>query len=146
MAGYRNLLIIKDKGCIKNFNEAHTTLDYWLRTCSNGEYTLSLTRTNKHRSISQNKLMWLWFNAIAQAWTDACGYAITPNDVHDAYCLLFIPKHTPKGNVAGSTSSLNTEQFTNFLNQIQADVQTEYGITLPNPEDHYFQLWAAQYE
>jgi hypothetical protein len=47
--------------------------------------------------------------------------------------------------IAGSTKGLTTEQMTEFLNQVQADAATEYGITLPNPEDMYFEVWAKQY-
>ena len=52
---------------------------------------------------------------------------------------------TPRGRIAGHTSGLTTEQMTEFLNKVQADAASEYGITLPNPEDLYFEMWAEQY-
>ena len=145
MAAAREINIRKVSGEVTNRLEALNALDGWLRTCSNGTYKLSLKRLQQKRSISQNSLMWLWFAAIAEAWSEATGRTFTSQDVHDAYCMEFLPKNTPKGRVAGSTSSLTTEQMTVFLNQVQADAQTEYGITLPNPEDQYFESWAEQY-
>ena len=65
--------------------------------------------------------------------------------MHDAYCLLFIPKETPKGRVAGSTSSLSLEQMKEFLDKVQADAASEYGIQLPNPEDQFFEALAEEY-
>jgi hypothetical protein len=97
------------------------------------------------RSISQNKLMWLWFSAIADAWSDATDRAFTRNDVHDAYCLMFLPIDTPKGRVCGSTSGLSTEEMSEFLEKVHEDAADD-GITLLNPEDKMFEQWAMQYE
>ena len=33
---------------------------------------------------------------------------------------------------------LNTVQMTDFLNKVKADAATELGITLPLPEDRYY--------
>ena len=140
----RAIIITKNKGAV-DYNSAIVTVNQWLQLCPNGTYVLTLKRKQQRRSISQNSLMWLWFAAIAEAWTDAVGVTFTSQDVHDAYCLMYIPKETPKGRVAGSTSSLTTEQMTEFLNKVQADAQTEYGISLPNPEEQYFEAWAEQY-
>lgn len=145
MAAVRQVIIDKQKGTVPNYQSVISTLDSWLCSCGNGQYILSLKRKQTKRSISQNSLMWLWFAAIAQAWEDATGWAWNAQDVHDAYCLMFLPKNTPKGRIAGSTSALTTEQMTEFLNKVQADAQTEYGIQLPNPEDQYFETWAEQY-
>ena len=89
--------------------------------------------------------MWLWFTCIAKSWSEATNRTFTSQDVHDAYCLMFLPIQTPKGAVAGKTSGLTTEQMTEFLNKVQSDAASEYGITLPNPEDRYFEIWAKQY-
>lgn len=142
----RQLIIRKLNGEIINRQEMLTTLDYWLLSCGNGSFTLTLKRKQQHRTISQNNLMWAWFTCIAEAWTEATDRPFTAQDVHDAYCLMFLPKRTPKGNVGGSTSRLTTEEMTTFLNRIQADAAAEYGITLPTPEDQYFEAWYEQYQ
>lgn len=117
----------------------------WLNDATNGEYTIRFERAKKPRSIDQNRLMWLWFTCIAKSWSEATGLTFSPQVVHDTYCTLFLPINTPRGQIAGHTSSLTTEQMTAFLNNVQADAASEYGITLPNPEDLYFEMWAEQY-
>lgn len=102
---------------------------------ANGVYELTLQKQTRRRSLDQNRLMWLWFTIIAEQWSEACGYAITSQNVHDTYCLLLLPVTTPKGTVGGTTKGLTTEQFTDFLNKVQADVAAEYGIELPQPDD-----------
>ena len=140
----RTVVITKQRGAV-DYPAAQNTLALWLQSCANGKYILSLKKVAEKRSNPQNKLMWLWFAAIADAWSESTGRKFTAQDVHDAYCLLFLPKDTPKGRVAGSTSDLTTEQMADFLNRVQADAQTEYGIMLPNPEEQYFEAWAEQY-
>jgi hypothetical protein len=134
----------KDKG-ITNSPEVLETIQLWLDTVRNGQYTIEMKKVVEKRSISQNKLMWLWFSAIADAWSDATDRAFTRNDVHDAYCLMFLPIDTPKGRVGGSTSGLSTEEMSEFLEKVHADAADD-GITLLNPEDKMFEQWAMQYE
>lgn len=45
-----------------------------------------------------------------------------------------------------STTELTSEEFTNYLYQIQMFCETELGIILPNPEDRYFEQFLDQYE
>jgi hypothetical protein len=134
----------KDKGTT-NSPEVLETIQLWLDTVRNGQYTIEMKKAVEKRSISQNKLMWLWFSAIADAWSDATDRAFTRNDVHDAYCLMFLPIDTPKGRVGGSTSGLSTEEMSEFLEKVHADAADD-GITLLNPEDKMFEQWAMQYE
>lgn len=117
----------------------------WLNDATNGEYTIRFERAKKPRSNDQNRLMWLWFTCIARSWSEATGRTFSPQTVHDTYCTLFLPIDTPRGRIAGHISGLTTEQMTEFLNRVQADAASEYGITLPNPEDLYFEMWAEQY-
>lgn len=132
----------KERGTIANSQSIRSTLDMWLNTISNGDYVMTVERVQKPRSNPQNAYMWVCFTIIAQAWSEAIGRVVTPENVHDAYCLLFLPVTMPNGtNIPGSTSKLTTEEFTDFLNKVQADAETEYGIKLPNPDDAlYFQF------
>lgn len=140
----REMTVVKERGAV-DYHAAFETLNRWLQSCANGEYTISMKRCQKKRTDPQNKLMWVWFGIIAREWTDSQGYVITPEDVHDVYCTLFLPKNTPKGRIAGSTSGLSVEAMTEFLNRVQADAETEYGIQLPSPEDKFLEEWAAEY-
>jgi hypothetical protein len=110
----------------------------------NGKYRLKIERYTEPRTVSQNALMWLWFFCIEQeTGTDK-------QDVHDYYCNLFLRRTAfIKGKekiIAGSTSKLNTLQMTDFLNKVQADAATEFGITLPLPDDLYYQEFINEYQ
>ena len=140
----RAITVTKERGSI-NIRAALDAITVWFQTCANGDYIITMKKVQKKRSDPQNRLMWVWFGIIAQAWSDAAGRVFTPEDVHDAYCLLFLPKETPKGRVAGSTSGLTQDQMSEFLDRVQADAETEYGIQLPSPEDKFFEAIAEEY-
>lgn len=141
----KSILVNKSKNQTLNVSEILAQVEVMLSDATYGTYLLTFERAKKPRSSEQNRLMWLWFTCIAKSWSEATNRTFTSQDVHDAYCLMFLPIQTPKGAVAGKTSGLTTEQMTEFLNKVQADAASEYGITLPNPEDRYFEVWAKQY-
>lgn len=104
-------------------------------TLRNGRYTVSVTRAKEPRSIDQNALMWFWFTCIEQETG-------TPRqDVHDYYCMRFLRRSITwngfERNVVEGTSRLTKERMTWFLDQVQADALTEFGIKLPLPEEKY---------
>ena len=110
----------------------------------NGRYTVTITKALEPRSLDQNALMWLWFTCI-EAETG------TPRqDVHDYYCVRFLRRNISWNGmdrtVIEGTSRLTKERMTWFLDQVQADAQTEFGITLPNPEDRYFEEFYQTYK
>lgn len=115
-----------------------------ISTLSNGMYTVTITRSKEPRSLDQNALMWLWFTCI-EAETG------TPRqDVHDYYCVMFLRKNISWNGmdrtVIEGTSKLTKERMTWFLNQVQADARTEFGINLPLPEDRYFEEFYQTYK
>jgi len=142
----RVLRLSKERGTVVCGCNVQDWLKSQLATIPNGEWVLSLTKVQRPRSNAQNSLMWVWFGIIAQAWSEAVGRVFTAQNVHDAYCQMFLPVTMPNGiSLAGSTKTLTTEQMTEFLNRVQADAQTEYGIHLPSPEEAYYAQWAASY-
>lgn len=113
-------------------------------TLRNGRYVVSIANEREPRSIEQNALMWLWFTCIEQETG-------TPRqDVHDYYCRKFLRKNILWNGrtevVAEGTSKQSKERMTVFLNQVQADAATEFGITLPNPDDLYWQEFYNTYK
>lgn len=138
-------ILFQKHGSNTNTSQVIGMLQCWMRDAANGSYIISFEKERQRRSPNQNQLMWLWFTCIAEQWSDATGHAFTKDDVHDAYCLRFLPQATPMGNIAGSTHSLDSQQMSDFLNKVQADAAVEYGIQLPSPSDEYFSLWAEQY-
>lgn len=99
-------------------------------------FDVSIVRHKEKRSISQNRLYHLWLNCISRE---------TGNDIDDLHRFFagkFLGFHS--NDVFGkivhtpvSTSSLSTEQFTEFLDRIQSFASGE-GIILPLPSDLYF--------
>lgn len=118
-------------------------LDLLLSLLPNGKFTLTIKKQAKDRSISQNALMWMWFACIA----DTTGN--TKEEVHDAYCYMFLSRPVTMGSRSGiipmGTSGLNTEEMKEFLDKVQADA-AQMGITLPNPGDQYFEAFCEEFK
>lgn len=118
--------------------------DYMCSTLRNGVYTVKIVRKTEPRTVSQNALMWMWYTCMEEATG-------TPKaDIHDYYKAKFLSRPVAvKGKwvkVVGSTTDLNTLQMTDFLNKVQADAATEFGITLPLPADRHFQSFVDEYK
>lgn len=120
-----------------------TELAYLFSTLQNGTYTITVKKVSEKRSIAQNDLMWMWLTCIENETG-------TPKDeVYMYYCKKFLMRTVTMGQkmerIYMTTSKLNTEQMTTFLNQLQADAQTELGITLPTPQDRFWDAFYADY-
>ena len=120
-----------------------TDLDYLFSTLRNGSYNLILKRVNEKRTVNQNDLMWMWFRCIENdTGTDK-------NDIYMYYCKKFLCKVIRLGEkvekVYETSSMLNTAQMSEFMTKVQADAESEFGITLPIPEDKYFEAFYQQY-
>lgn len=110
----------------------------------NGTYDVVVKRHREHRTLSQNDLMWMWLKCIE----DATG---TPKqDIYLHYCKKFLLRRVTVGNnvemVYDTSSRLNTKQMSDFMTAIQADASAEMGITLPSPEDQYFEQFFQTYK
>ena len=110
----------------------------------NGTYDVVVKRHREHRTLSQNDLMWMWLKCIE----DATG---TPKqDIYLHYCKKFLLRKVMVGNnvemVYDTSSRLNTKQMSDFMTAIQADASAEMGITLPSPEDQYFEQFFQTYK
>lgn len=135
------------KTVIMRKSEGRLTFDmelpYVFSTLANGTYQITIKRSNEKRSISQNDLMWMWLTCIERETG-------TPkDDIYMYYCKKFLMKTIQVGDrlerIYSTSSKLNTEQMTEFLNKIQADALTELGITLPKAEDRFFEQFYAQF-
>ena len=133
----RTINFIKKNGEVTNFTASLNSL---ISTLKNGEYSLSIKKKTKQRTISQNKLLWLWLNCIAQE----LGY--TAQDMHDYFCTKYLSKEVYGAIIVVGTKDLTTLQFKQFLDNIKVFAATELGITLPDPEDLYFQSFLVRYE
>ena len=110
---------------------------------SNGQYVLTIKRMNTKRSIAQNDLMWMWMACIERET------GTSKDDIYMYYCKKFLMKTITVGGrmerIYTTSSKLTVVEMTNFLNQIQADAASELGITLPLPEDRFFECFYQQY-
>lgn len=118
-------------------------LPYMFSLLANGTYNIIIKRANEKRSIPQNDLMWMWLTCIERETG-------TPkDDIYMYYCKKFLMKTIQVGEklerIYTTSSKLNTEQMTEFLNKMQADALTELGITLPRPEDRFFEQFYNQF-
>ena len=116
---------------------------YVFDTLANGTYTITIKRANEKRSIAQNDLMWMWLSCIERETG-------TPkDDIYMYYCKKFLMKTIQVGDklerIYNTSSKLNKEQMTAFLNRIKDDALTEFGIRLPEPQDRYFEQFYAQF-
>lgn len=118
-------------------------LDYLFSTLRNGTYSIIIKRTNGQRTLRQNDLMWMWLKCIEHETG-------TPKeDVYLYYCKKFLCKVIQIGErlekVYETSSRLNTQRMTEFMNNIKADAAMELGIQLPLPEDRYFEQFYQHY-
>lgn len=133
-------ILVKEKGEVT----MDKSFDFLCSQLRNGRYRVTIERYTEPRTLNQNALMWMWFTCIEHETG-------TPKqDVHDYYCNLFLRRTAViKGRetvIAGSTSKLNTLQMTDFLNKVKADAATELGITLPLPQDRFYQEFINEYK
>ena len=135
------------KTVIMTKNDGRLTFDvelpYVFSLLANGKYTITIKRANEKRSIPQNDLMWMWLTCIERETG-------TPKeDVYMYYCKKFLMKTIQIGDklehIYNTSSKLNQEQMSEFLTKIQVDALTELGITLPKPEDRFFESFYSQF-
>ena len=115
-----------------------------IKTRRNGDYVITIARKKEPRSVEQNALMWLWFTCMEQETG-------TPKqDIHDYYCQKFLQRDIQWNGrverITEGTSKQTKERMTVFLNQVQADAAVEFGITLPSPEDKYWEDFYNEYK
>jgi hypothetical protein len=136
----KQIVITKKEGRVLG----NTDLGPLFSTLRNGVYTVTIKRATENRTIAQNDLMWLWFTCIERETG-------TPKeDVYSYYCKKFLMKTIRIGEkverVYDTSSKLNTQQMSDFMNKIQADAAAELGIQLPLPMDRYYDAFVEAYK
>jgi hypothetical protein len=118
-------------------------VDYVNKLPDNKQYIVEIKVKREKRSIPQNRLYWLWLTCLMDETGEHKDnlheyfkqYYLGTNEriIFDRYRIF----------VSISTTSLDTLQFTNYLNRIEQFAAAELGIILPHPED---EVWAEFYE
>jgi hypothetical protein len=138
----KTISILKRNGEVEKRDAIQRELDGIFKIITNGEYVLTVARRKQKRSLNQNALMWMWFECLAQE----TGH--TKEQFHEHYCSMFLKKLSPIDGqmVVGGTRKLTKEAFTDFLNKVQADAATYFGVILPTPEDLYWSEFEDYYK
>lgn len=106
-------------------------------------YTVEITEKRIRRTMSQNALYWLWITCIEHETGN------NRNDLHEFFKAEFLVPEIR--NIMGknievrTTTDLNTIQFKYLLDHVQTFASTELSITLPNPEDKYWEEFYSFY-
>lgn len=113
---------------------------------SNGKtYNLAISVKRAIRSLSQNKLYWLWLTCIEHE---------TGNEketLHEYFKQEYlgrmsVPIFGSEVYPCRSTTGLNTKEYTAYLNNIQVFASSELGVILPVPSDLHFQEFYEHYK
>lgn len=119
-------------------------LAYLFSTLANGTYSITVKKVQEKRSIAQNDLMWMWLTCIENET------GTNKDEIYMYYCKKFLMKTVSVGQkmerIYMTTSKLNTEQMSDFLNKLQADALSELGIRLPTPQDLFWEAFYADYK
>lgn len=111
---------------------------------SDKNYTVDVTLRKERRTLPSNKLYWLWLACISNETGQ------DKDDLHDFFKQKFIGFQTKsfygeKLYSTPSTASLDSKQFSVYLDRICAFAGAELGITLPHPEDLIWDQFYEQY-
>lgn len=131
---------------LKIYTEADKSAvcDYINKLQADKQYSVSIRKETSKRTLPQNRLYRLWL---------ACIAAETGNDadlLHEFFKRKFLGVYSriiygDEIETTPTTTALNTEEFTNYLDKIQVFASNE-GIILPNPEDLIFAQFVDKYK
>lgn len=124
---------------MKGIDDRQAIIDYLSRLPEGKAFEVSVRLHKEKRSNPQNALYHSWLNIICKE---------TKNDhetVHKALAKMFLGVDVcefggQKIAKIKSTTTLNTEEFTEYLNNVEAFAATELGIILPHPDDRLYQM------
>ncbi len=95
------------------------------------EVILEIKVKRKIRTLPQNALYWCWLDIISQ------DTGFTSEELHDTFKAMFLTDNTRQIPIVRSTTVLDTEQFTKYLNKIEDICFQKLNIKLPLPEELY---------
>lgn len=107
-------------------------------------YEVNIRPYKKNRSVSQNRLYWLWVNEIKDHIERTQGKVFSTDDIHEWFKDELLPQHVIEINgkakkAIKSTSALTTKEFTEYLEKIDWYCSDNLGLNLPHPLDLYYE-------
>jgi len=118
-----------------------TNIENMIDQSTDGDHIISIGKPK--RSTDQNALMWMWFRCLSEDTKSE------PGEFYQYYCERYLSERcTYTGNKfkSGGTSTLKSNEFTDFLNKIQSDAASEFRVILPIPEDLYWEEFYNQFK
>ena len=124
---------------LRNRTERDVLCEYLQSLPEDKAYDVSIKLHRAKRSTEANALYWKWIGIIASE---------TGNErevCHKFFAKKFLGYDTKEfGNeriaIVKSTANLDTAQFSEYMNQVEAFASTELGIVLPSPNDQLYSI------
>lgn len=88
-----------------------------------GTYNIYVAEADYKTTASQRKLFWMWMGCMEQ-WSGTSRI-----EWHDYYVKKFLPPYKH------GISDISTKAMYEFMEMVQSDAITEWGVTLPLPRD-----------
>lgn len=120
--------------------KSHKELGQKMQELPEGDYVVEIKKNRAIRSLNANK----YYHAILNIIAIDTGH--THSELHEAMKLKFNCSviFFPKGGsqvVGNSTSNLDTQEFSGFVNRVKQWAMDEFGITIPEAKDITYQRW-----
>ena len=125
---------------IRQPSDKAKVIDYISKLPDSKSYGVTVNIFNPKRTVNQNALYWVHMTCIG----DYCGNS--KDYVHNEMGLKFLPCTEGKlGKEPVSTTSLNTKEMVNYMDQIRLWAAEFLGLRLLTPEDLAFEEYVDYY-
>ena len=123
----------KTNGEIADVESLLKNLQVLLKGIKNGEYNISIEPVRRQRTLSQNRLLWLWLNFIAEQTGNGA------EELKQFFQYNFLQSTTEINGhdvtIIRGTSTLKKDEMKKFLDDICLWCAEELGMQLPQPEE-----------
>lgn len=103
----------------------------YLRTLEGVECEITVSKYRKKRSLPQNAY---FHGVVCVILGDHWGYSV--DEAHSAICTEFLTvSEEGKPDFVRSTTSLDTAEFNEFLEQVKMWASVDFGVYIPDPEN-----------
>lgn len=99
------------------------------------DYLITIKQNRAVRSISQNSYYWIILQAIAAETGD------TSENLHEWYKIQYNSIEFRGVRIGQSTTDLDTEEFTVYLNKVIAHARDFHNVYIPDPKDRAYSAW-----
>lgn len=126
--------IVTEKATLKMGEHQRREMDRWIATLKGQAVVITIKREHATRSNQQNRY---WWGVVVPLIAEHLGY--TNDEMHEALKYKFLrteaeaaPTDLPK---IRSTTSLNTKEFTDLIENVITWAGSEFGIEIPLPNE-----------